>query len=58
MTEAREAELMAHIPTLGCGGEVLGFTVHLKSHGEALTARLMAALQDQADRVRDRAVRT
>lgn len=57
MTEERERHLMAQIPTLACPGEVLGFTVQLKSQGEALTARLMAALQDQADRVRDREAR-
>lgn len=53
MTEARERHLLGVVPTLRCPGEVLGFTVALKQQGEALTARLMAALADQAERVRE-----
>ncbi len=49
MTPAREAELLRHVPTLGCHAEAVAFRVALSAGGEGMTVDLMRALRDRID---------
>lgn len=52
MNEAREKELLRHIPTLRSAGEVDGFSEQLKAQGEQMTTGILAALQAQMEMVK------
>ncbi len=54
MTEAREAELLRHVATLGQHSEAVAFRHALAAQGETLTGRLMAALVARIDLLADR----
>lgn len=49
MTETRESELMAHIPTLCTLDEARGFRAQLADQQEGMTGRVMAALAKRMD---------
>lgn len=51
MTEAREAEILRHIPTIRCLEEASGFREGLSESGE-LTGVVMAALKKRMDRIK------
>ena len=51
MTEAREAEILRHIPTIRCLEEASGFREQLTAQGE-LTGAVMVALQRRMDRIK------
>jgi hypothetical protein len=57
MTEAREAELMAQIPTLATLAEAHGFREALRDAGDALTGAVHAALLARIDLLQKREVR-
>lgn len=44
MTIERERELLRHVPTLRCKGQIEGFLAQLQAQGETVTGALMAAL--------------
>ena len=49
MTPAREAALLAQVPTLGCHAEAVGFRAALSAAGEGMTVDLMRVLRDRID---------
>lgn len=51
MTEAREAEILRHIPTIRCLEEARGFREQLTAQGE-MTGAVMVALQRRMDRIK------
>lgn len=44
MTEDRERELLRHVPTLRCKGQIDGFRRQISDQGETVTGRLEVAL--------------
>lgn len=51
MTEERERELLRHVPTLRCAGEMEGFRAQLAAQGETPSAGLLQALTRQSERI-------
>jgi hypothetical protein len=51
MTDAREAEILRHIPTIRCLDEARGFREQLTAQGE-MTGAVMVALKQRMDRIK------
>lgn len=49
MTEAREAELLRAVESLGTHAEAVGFRAAIAAQGEQMTGSLMAALVARID---------
>lgn len=52
MTEARESELLHHVPTLRTAAEMDGFRAQMTAQGETPTAAIYAALLKQSERMK------